>query len=52
MDEQRSPLTDDEIRTDVVDEIKDATNEADMDGTDTDGDDSDSSDSDSDDADS
>ncbi len=52
MDEQRSSLTDEEIRTDVVDEIKDATNEADTDGTDTDGDDSDSSDSDSDDADS
>ena len=52
MDEQRSSLTDEEIRTDVVDEVKDATNETDTDGTDTESDDSDSSDSDSDDADS
>jgi len=52
MDEQRSSLTDEEIRTDVVEEVKDATNRADTDDTDTDADDSDSSDSDSDDADS
>ncbi len=42
MDESRSPLTDEEIRTDVVDEIRSETLDADMDDTDTDADDNDS----------
>jgi len=48
MDEHRTNLTDEEIRTDVVEEIRQATEDADMDDTDVDSDDSDA---DSDDAD-
>ena len=51
MDESRSPLTDEEIRTEVADDIRTETLDADMDDADTDSDDTDS-DSDSDDADS
>jgi hypothetical protein len=42
MDEQRSTLTDEEIRTDVAQEIKQETADADMDDADTDTDDTDS----------
>ncbi|HEX2292781.1 MAG TPA: hypothetical protein VHH55_05665 [Gaiellaceae bacterium] len=48
MDESRSPLTDEEIRTDVAQEIRESTADADMDDVDSDSDDADS---DSDDAD-
>jgi hypothetical protein len=49
MDEQhKTSLTDEEIRTDVAQEIRQATLDSDTDDTDTDADDSDSSDSDSD----
>lgn len=54
MDENRTNLTDEEIRTDVAQEIRQATMDADMDDSDTtdsDSDDSDSTDSDSDDTD-
>ena len=47
----RTNLTDEEIRTDVVEEIREATADADMDDTDTETD-SDDTDADSDDADS
>ena len=50
MDETRSPLTDEEIRTGVAQEIRGETADADMDDVDRDTDDSDS-DSDSDDTD-
>ena len=53
MDETpRSPLTDEEIRTDVAQEIRSETADADMDDTDSDTADSDDTDSDSDDTDS
>jgi hypothetical protein len=42
MDEQRSTLTDKEIRTDVAQEIRQETADADMDDADTDTDDTDS----------
>ncbi|HEV2902258.1 MAG TPA: hypothetical protein VGW30_03250 [Gaiellaceae bacterium] len=42
MDESRSPLTDEEIRTDVAQEIRSETADADMDDADTDTDDTDS----------
>ena len=42
MDETRSPLTDDEIRTNVAEEIRSETADADMDDVDTDTDDTDS----------
>jgi hypothetical protein len=42
MDEQRSTLTDEEIRTDVAQEIRQETADADMDDADTDTDDTDS----------
>jgi hypothetical protein len=42
MDEQRSTLTDEEIRTDVAQEIRQETADADMDDVDTDTDDTDS----------
>jgi hypothetical protein len=42
MDEKRSTLTDEEIRTDVAQEIKQETADADMDDADTDTDDTDS----------
>jgi hypothetical protein len=49
---ERTNLTDEEIRTDVVQEIREETADADMDDTDSDSDDTDSdSDSDSDDTD-
>lgn len=52
---ERTPLSDEEIRTDVAQEIRDETADADMDDTDTDADDTDSdsddTDSDSDDTD-
>jgi hypothetical protein len=47
---ERTPLTDEEIRTDVVQEIRQETADADMDDTDSDTDDTDS-DSDTDDTD-
>jgi hypothetical protein len=47
---ERTPLTDEEIRTDVVQEIRQETADADMDDSDSDTDDTDS-DSDSDDTD-
>lgn len=50
MDESRSPLTDEEIRTNVVEEVRSETADADMDDTDTESD-SDDTDSDSDDTD-
>ena len=53
MDEHKTSLTDEEIRTDVVQEVRSATTDADMDDTDADADaDTDDSDADSDDADS
>ena len=52
MEENRTTLTDDEIGTGVVQEIRNETMDADTDDTDTDRDDSDSTDSDSDDTDS
>ena len=42
MDDTRSPLTDEEIRTGVAEEIRSETADADMDDTDTDSDDTDS----------
>jgi hypothetical protein len=39
---ERTPLTDEEIRTDVAEEIRQETADADMDDTDTDSDDADS----------
>ena len=51
-DTPRSPLTDEEIRTDVAKEIRSETADADMDDTDSDTADSDDTDSDSDDSDS
>lgn len=42
MDESRSPLTDEEIRTDVAEEIRAETADADMDDADSDTDDTDS----------
>ncbi|HEX7255500.1 MAG TPA: hypothetical protein VF236_06175 [Gaiellaceae bacterium] len=42
MDETRSPLTDEEIRTDVAQEIRSETADADMDDVDSDTDDTDS----------
>ena len=51
-DTPRSPLTDEEIRTDVAQEIRSETADADMDDTDSDTADSDDTDSDSDDTDS
>jgi hypothetical protein len=48
---ERTSLTDEEIRTDVVQEIREETADADMDDTDTSDSDSDDSDSDSDDTD-
>jgi hypothetical protein len=42
MDETRSPLTDEEIRTDVAQEIRSETADADMDDADSDTDDTDS----------
>jgi hypothetical protein len=42
MDEQRTTLTDEEIRTDVAQEIRQETADADMDDVDTDTDDTDS----------
>ena len=42
MDETRSPLTDDEIRTNVAEEIRSETADADMDDVDSDSDDTDS----------
>jgi hypothetical protein len=42
MDETRSPLTDEEIRTNVAEEIRNETADADMDDVDTDTDDTDS----------
>jgi hypothetical protein len=45
---ERTNLTDEEIRTDVVQEIKQETADADMDDTDTDTDDTDTDDTDSD----
>ena len=51
-DTPRSPLTDEEIRTDVAQEIRSETADADMDDTDSDTADSDDTDSDSDDSDS
>jgi hypothetical protein len=42
MDEQRSTLTDEEIRTDFAQEIRQETADADMDDVDTDTDDTDS----------
>ena len=50
MEENKTPLTDEEIRTDVVQEIRQETADADMDDTDSDSDDTDS-DSDTDDTD-
>ncbi len=47
---ERTPLTDEEIRTDVAEEIRQETADADLDDTDTESD-SDDSDSDSDDSD-
>ena len=47
----RTSLTDEEIRTDVAQEIRQETADADMDDSDSDTDDSDSTDSDSDDTD-
>ena len=47
---ERTPLTDEEIRTDVAEEIRQETADADMDDTDTESD-SDDTDSDSDDTD-
>jgi hypothetical protein len=41
-DTPRSPLTDEEIRTDVAQEIREETADADMDDTDSDSDDTDS----------
>jgi hypothetical protein len=54
MEENRTNLTDEEIRTTVAEDIRQETMDADMDDTDTesDSDDTDSTDSDSDDADS
>jgi hypothetical protein len=51
MEENRTSLTDEDIRTSVAEEVRAETADADMDDTDTDSDDTDS-DSDSDDADS
>ena len=51
-DTPRSPLTDEEIRTDVAQEIRSETADADMDDVDSDSDDTDDTDSDSDDTDS
>ena len=51
-DAPRSPLTDEEIRTDVAQEVRDETADADMDDADTTDSDSDDTDSDSDDTDS
>jgi hypothetical protein len=51
-DTPRSPLTDEEIRTDVAQEIREETADADMDDADTTDSDSDDTDSDSDDTDS
>ena len=51
MDETRSPLTDEEIRTGVAEDIRSETADADMDDTDSDSD-TDDTDSDSDDTDS
>jgi hypothetical protein len=48
---ERTNLTDEEIRTDVVQEIKQETADADMDDTDTDDTDTDDTDSDTDDTD-
>jgi hypothetical protein len=45
---ERTPLSDDEIRTDVAQEIREETADADMDDKDTDADDSDADDTDSD----
>ncbi|HEU6446550.1 MAG TPA: hypothetical protein VFL61_15965 [Gaiellaceae bacterium] len=42
MDESRSPLTDEEIRTNVAQEIRSETADADMDDVDSDTDDTDS----------
>jgi hypothetical protein len=42
MDETRSPLTDEEIRTNVAEEIRSETADADMDDVDSDTDDTDS----------
>ena len=42
MDETRSPLTDEEIRTGVAEDIRSETADADMDDTDSDSDDTDS----------
>lgn len=42
MDESRSPLTDEEIRTNVAQEIRSETADADMDDADSDTDDTDS----------
>ena len=39
---ERTPLSDDEIRTDVVQEVREETADADMDDMDTDADDTDS----------
>ena len=48
MDETKSPLTDEEIRTSVAQEIRSETADADMDDVDSDTDDSDTDDTDSD----
>jgi hypothetical protein len=48
MDEQRTTLTDEEIRTDVAQEIGQETADADMDDADADTDDTDTDDTDSD----
>ena len=52
MDETKSPLTDEEIRTGASQDIRSETADADMDDTDSDTADSDDTDSDSDDTDS
>lgn len=48
MEENKTSLTDEEIRTSVADEIRSETMDADMDDTDTDSDDTDSDSDDSD----